>query len=112
MSEARWRQIVSGYQMVSGHPVPVTAPAETIARMAQALVSVTPEQLEEAGRTDAAEELRTLAPLDEPPEEPLSLSELSRRYAELERVVLEHLPPEVRRQWETQHGRGDQRGLG
>jgi transcriptional regulator with XRE-family HTH domain len=58
LSEGRWRQIVSGYQTVSkGVYAPVHAPAETLARMARA-VGVTPEQLEEAGRADAAAELR------------------------------------------------------
>ncbi|MBT2453334.1 hypothetical protein [Streptomyces sp. ISL-86] len=56
LSDARWRQIVSGYQSVSGAHVPVRAPAETLARMAQ-VVGVSPEQLAEAGREDAAQEL-------------------------------------------------------
>jgi transcriptional regulator with XRE-family HTH domain len=61
MSEARWRNIVSGYQSVSaGVYIPVRGPAETVARMAQ-VVGVTPKQLAEAGREDAAEELRDLA---------------------------------------------------
>lgn len=59
ISEARWRQIASGYQTVSGTRVPVTAPAETLARMAR-VVGVTPPELEEAGREDAATELRAL----------------------------------------------------
>ena len=61
ISEGRWRQIVNGYMVVTkGVYSPVVgAPAETIARMAQS-VDVTPEQLESAGRADAAEELRKL----------------------------------------------------
>lgn len=60
MSDGRWRQIVSGYQTVSaGVYAPVRGPAETLARMAQA-VGVTPQQLEDVDRADAAEELRTL----------------------------------------------------
>lgn len=58
MSDARWRQIASGYQTISGTKVPVHAPAETLARMART-VGVTPAQLAEAGRTDAAEELQS-----------------------------------------------------
>lgn len=60
MSDARWRQIVSGYQSISGQLVPVVGPDETIARMAR-VVDVTPDQLREAGRPDAADLLLTLA---------------------------------------------------
>ncbi|WP_225793823.1 hypothetical protein [Streptomyces aculeolatus] len=60
ISDARWRQITSGYQMVSGNPIPVRdAPAETVARMAL-VADVTPEELEEDDRPDAAGELRQL----------------------------------------------------
>jgi transcriptional regulator with XRE-family HTH domain len=61
ISEGRWRQIVNGYMVVTkGVYSPVVgAPADTIARMAQS-VDVTPEQLEQVGRADAAEELRRL----------------------------------------------------
>jgi hypothetical protein len=55
ISEARWRQIVSGYQTVSqGVRVPVVAPAKTIARMAK-VAGVSSRQLADAGRQDAAE---------------------------------------------------------
>jgi len=37
ISEVRWRQIVSGVQTVSGQPVPVVGPADTVARMARAV---------------------------------------------------------------------------
>lgn len=56
MSDARWRQITKGYQSVQGNHSPVRAPAETLARMAL-VVDVTPDQLREAGREDAANEL-------------------------------------------------------
>ncbi|MGY5033248.1 hypothetical protein ACWC9U_20615 [Streptomyces sp. 900116325] len=59
LSDARWRQIVSGYQSVSGSYVAVRAPADTLARMAQ-VVGVTPEELRNAGREDAAAELDEL----------------------------------------------------
>lgn len=63
LSEGRWRQIVSGYQNVSkGVYAPVRGPAETLARMAQ-VVGVTPEQLAEADREDAAAELRAMTEL-------------------------------------------------
>lgn len=60
MSETRWRQISNGYQDVGrGHRVPTVGPPETIARMAQ-VVGVTPDQLRDAGRADAAGELELL----------------------------------------------------
>ncbi|MFG1805102.1 helix-turn-helix domain-containing protein [Streptomyces sp. NPDC049040] len=57
LSEARWRQLVSGFQLVSRTRVPVRSPDETLARMARA-VGVSAEQLEAAGRGDAADALR------------------------------------------------------
>jgi hypothetical protein len=60
MSDGRWRQIVNGYQNAgAGNYIPVRAPAETIARMAD-VVGLNPEQLMEAGRGDAAQELHDL----------------------------------------------------
>lgn len=57
MSEARWRQLVSGYQsMGNNYYAPVTAKASTLARMA-AIVGVTAEELRKVGRGDAAEEM-------------------------------------------------------
>lgn len=57
ISEGRWRQIVKGYQSVSaGNVIPVKAPAGTLAKMARA-VGVTPEQLIEVDRADAAQAL-------------------------------------------------------
>jgi hypothetical protein len=54
LSEGRWRQITAGYQVVRpGVYEPVRGPAATLARMA-AVAGVTPEQLREAGREDAA----------------------------------------------------------
>jgi hypothetical protein len=57
ISEGRWRQITGGYQVVSaGVYAPVHGPAATLARMA-AVVGVTPAQLSQVGRADAAREL-------------------------------------------------------
>ena len=57
ISEGRWRQIASGYQVVSsGVYAPVHGPAETLAKMA-AVAGVTPAQLTGAGRPDAADAL-------------------------------------------------------
>ncbi len=57
ISEGRWRQIASGYQVVSpGVYAPVQGPARTLARMAAA-AGVTPAQLTDTGRPDAAKAL-------------------------------------------------------
>lgn len=103
LSEGRWRQITSGYQNVgAGVYAPVRGPAETIARMAQ-VVRVTPEQLEEAGRPDAAEALRGVqAPEPERPpvREPDELDQWLERDPEARaalRVVLRRMrgePPD------------------
>lgn len=63
ISDARWRQIVNGYQVVSGHQVPVRAPDETLARMAHA-AGVAADDLRAAGRPEAAD---LLAALEGPP---------------------------------------------
>lgn len=64
MSEGHWRAIVSGSRSMGKDLwMPVRAPADTLARMAQ-VVGVTPEQLDDAGREDAAEELRALIESD------------------------------------------------
>ncbi|MGA5599544.1 helix-turn-helix domain-containing protein [Streptomyces griseoincarnatus] len=60
ISETRWRQIANGYQDVGkGVRVPTTGPADTLARMAQ-VAGVTADQLRQAGRPDAADELAEL----------------------------------------------------
>jgi hypothetical protein len=57
ISEGRWRQITSGYQVVSpGVYAPVRGPAATLARMA-AVAGVTSAELRAAGRADAAQAL-------------------------------------------------------
>lgn len=61
ISDARWRQIMNGHASAGpGQVVPVVGPDDTIARMAR-VAGVTPDQLREAGRTDAADLLLTLA---------------------------------------------------
>jgi transcriptional regulator with XRE-family HTH domain len=57
ISEGRWRQISSGYQVVSpGAYARVRGPAATLAKMA-AVAGVTPAELRASGRHDAAEAL-------------------------------------------------------
>lgn len=63
LSEGRWRQIVSGYTSSNGQVNTVKGPADTVARMAQA-VGVPIAELE-AVRPDAAEEARHLEALAE-----------------------------------------------
>ncbi|MER7792748.1 helix-turn-helix transcriptional regulator [Streptomyces sp. NPDC097640] len=60
ISDARWRQIVGGYQTVSGSHIPVRAPDETLARMAH-VAGVTADELRQADREAAAEALEELA---------------------------------------------------
>lgn len=58
MSDTRWRQVVKGSQPgPGGQPVEARASATSLARMAIA-VGLSPEQLEQAGRDDAAEAQR------------------------------------------------------
>jgi hypothetical protein len=84
MSEGHWRAIVSGSRsMGKDFWVSVKAPPETLARMAQ-VVGVTPEQLVEAERPDAAEELRALPPPPEPEREP-TVAELAAQLEEVKR---------------------------
>jgi hypothetical protein len=60
ISDARWRQIVNGYMSAGeGQALTVVGPPDTVARMAR-VVGVTPDQLRDAGRADAADLLLTL----------------------------------------------------
>lgn len=62
ISESRWRQITKGFQQATPDTrIPVTAPARTLARMARA-VGATADELDAAGRGDAADILRTPPP--------------------------------------------------
>lgn len=53
ISEARWRQLESGFRPTKIGPAPERAPDRTLARMAAA-VGVTPAELRDAGHADAA----------------------------------------------------------
>jgi hypothetical protein len=60
MSDTRWRQVVRGYQQnSSGITIEARATPQTLARMAIS-AGVTPGELEEAGREDAAEQQRRI----------------------------------------------------
>lgn len=68
MSDARVRNIINGYQAVGrGQRIDITGPEDTVAKIA-AVVQVTPEQLEAAGRHDAARALRRRLPGGEMPD--------------------------------------------
>jgi len=59
ISEGRWRQIATGYVSVNGEKARVRGTDYRVARMAH-VVGVTPEELENADRPEAAEQLRRL----------------------------------------------------
>jgi len=83
MSGTRWRQIISGFQGTT----PVRGSAKTLAKMSKA-VGLPPEILEEAGRPDAANQLRG-SPADE-----------ARRLAAEIDALMAGLPPERRERME------------
>lgn len=80
ISDTRWSQLENGYRKIRGHYEPERAPADTLARMALA-VGVTPDELEDAGRHDAAGELRVM--LETRPSDPLSVNARLRHIEEL-----------------------------
>jgi transcriptional regulator with XRE-family HTH domain len=82
LSESRWRQLENGYRVTAAGREPQTAPAETLARMAQ-VVGVTPAELESRGRGDAARILGVLLAQEPAPEAEPDYAELVRRHAEL-----------------------------
>jgi transcriptional regulator with XRE-family HTH domain len=70
LSDARVRQYINGYTSAGrGQYVFVEAPADRLAAIAQAL-NVSPEELEKAGRADAAESLRARSVSDVSNHEP------------------------------------------
>lgn len=116
ISEGWWRQITKGYQNLSGGGFgPVRGPADTLARMARA-AGVTADQLEEAGRADAAQELRALTTPPEPaPVHPTRQPDLRATIiaAALEGLTAEEaetlLEEELRRRREAPPGEGNSR---
>ena len=86
MSDGRWRQIVKGYQGTGSGRIPVVAPADTLARMAL-VVGVTPDELDGAGRSDAAESLRHVLATSEHPDTELSQVSTDRLLGEIRRRI-------------------------
>lgn len=88
ISEALWRQIVSGAESLGGGTYrEVKAKPETLARIAQ-VVGVTPEQLVKVGRQDAAAALEEITP--EPAPAPAYSPPVDAVYA-----IMAALPPEA-----------------
>ena len=109
ISYGRWRQIVMGYQNVSpGVYGAVHAPAKTLAKMAH-VVGVTPLQLAEAGREDAAVWLVQLAPPEPvaPEPEPGRPRPADDVEAVTTNVVLAATTPLERRIWAEIHAHPD-----
>lgn len=71
-STSRWSQIETGYRSAGDRRIPQSAPDGRLAQMAM-IVGASPDQLREAGRSEAAEilleKLRQLAELDKQPGE-------------------------------------------
>lgn len=100
ISEGWWRQVVKGYQSLSGGSYGLVrdVPARTIARMAKA-VQVPPGRLAaEGGRPDAARELEALAVADaEWRPEPVP----GGGYSAADIVAAEPFTAAIRARWET-----------
>ena len=94
ISEARWRQIEKGYSTPrKDFHVPVTAPADTLGRMAHAAI-VDPKELREVGRQDAANWLDEMlgASADSPPVE---ITRVEADGFEAFQAAVEGTPPEL-----------------
>lgn len=90
VSEAHWRQIISGYESLGGGEYrEVHAKPETLARIAQ-VVGITPDQLIKVGREDAARALEEITPDPAPEPEPAYTPPVDAVYA-----ILASLPPEA-----------------
>lgn len=90
MSEAHWRQIISGYESLGGGQYrEVHAKPETLARIAQ-VIGITPDQLVKVGREDAARALEEITPEPAPEPEPAYTPPVDAVYA-----ILASLPPEA-----------------
>ena len=72
ISKARLSQIENGYERRAGRYTPVRGKDDTVAHVA-AVVGVSPERLEEAGRPDAAVILREILRRDDEPDAALEL---------------------------------------
>ncbi|MEU8278166.1 hypothetical protein ACFYOK_37635 [Microbispora bryophytorum] len=100
ISDGRWGQITRGYQNVgAGQYAPVRGPALTVAKMAN-VAGVTPQELEEAGRADAAEKLREIQSATAIPHDTSRLAIEIRELQQQVDALMAELPPERREQLE------------
>lgn len=84
ISDTRLRHIVNGYQPAgNGQRIIVVGPAATLARAA-AVLEVTADQLDQAGRSDAAEILRAGPDLEREPVTPSNIDRIIDRLDDLE----------------------------
>jgi transcriptional regulator with XRE-family HTH domain len=93
VSGTAWRRVIKGMAMYGGVEVPYPGKAATVAQMARA-VGVTAEELEKAGRPDAAEEWR--ADISAPRRTPEESIESLRRSTQTLRETLERLRTEIK----------------
>lgn len=84
LSEGRIRQILNGYKSEGGQLIPIIGPADTVARMAEA-VGVSAKEMREAGREDVAAEMTPLRSIGLTEDGGLWLSDTNDRLAELRR---------------------------
>lgn len=113
ISEGWWRQVVKGYQTLSGggYGLVRDVPAATIARMARA-ARVEPEQLAAEGkRPDAAQAMREL-PEARPPSPPATLQSASDTYADADEVGAILYQPLIRQRLKDLTEAGDPRPSG
>lgn len=95
ISDARWRQIEKGYSTPRrGYHIPVTAPPETLGRMAHA-VDVSAKELREAGRDDAADWFDNALGVGGEPAPLVATRVETGGYEGLE-LAIEGTPPELR----------------
>lgn len=90
-SGTTWRRVIKGSARFGGVDVPFEGAPDSIARMAL-VVGVTPEQLEELGRSDVADDLRSLLAVE--PRDDWTLDDARAAIAQLQATVDELLARE------------------
>lgn len=82
MSEGRVRQIVNGYRTEGGSVIPISGPADTVARIATE-VGISAREMREAGREDVAAEMNPLRSVGVTEDGALWLSDNAERHQAL-----------------------------
>ncbi|MFE6025580.1 hypothetical protein [Streptomyces niveus] len=93
MKASRWGQIENGYLMKDGTPMPTKAGDMQLAHMAN-VTGVRPDQLDAAGRQDAADILREIQ--QQEAERQQSHGPVTDPRVEMAERILNELPPRVR----------------